>query len=225
MRLSKDTLAVLKNFATINDGIVFRTGNVLRTCDAQKQVLAETTIAENIPSDFAIFDLNRFLSVLGLHDENTEIELTEGNKSVHLKSNRKLTDYRLCDITMIKNAPDKSIAMPTTDVSFTLSAEDLDSILRSASVLGTPHIVVQSDGKKVCIAQVDSKNTSKHSSQIQIAEGTGKKYNMIFKAENLRMIPGSYDVTISFRGVANFKNKDKPIQYWVATEIGSTGEA
>lgn len=225
MKLSKETLGILKNFATINDGLVFRAGNVIRTCDPQKQILAETVIAENIPSDFAIYDLNRFLSVISLHDENTEIELGDNNKSAFLMSGRKKTNYRLCDTTMIKNAPEKTIVMPSVDVSFTLSTTDLDAILRSASVLGSPHVSVTSDGSKIFVAQLDSKNSSAHSSQIEIADGDGKKYNLIFKTENLRMVPGNYEVSISFKGIAHFKNKDKPIQYWVATEVGSTSQA
>lgn len=225
MKFSKDTFTVLKNFASINDGIVFRKGNTLRTCDASKQVLAETTINEDIPSDFAIFDLNRFLSVLSLHDDNTDIELDSTAKSAYLKSNRKKTEYRLCDLSMVKNAPEKSINMPAPDVTFTLTAEDLEATLRSAAVLGAPHIAVKSDGEKIYVAQLDNKNTSAHTSQTEIADGNGKKYTMLFKAENMKMIPGTYDVSISFKGIANFKNKEKNLQYWVATEIGSTGEA
>lgn len=225
MKLSKDTLTVLKNFASINDGIVFRSGNVIRTCDASKQILAESTISETIPSDFAIFDLNRFLSVLSIHDENTEIELGDNNKSAYLVSSRKKTDYRLCDLTMVKNAPEKSITMPSIDVSFVLSEDDLTETLRSAAVLGAPHIAVKSDGQKIYMAQLDNKNTSTHSSQLEVAAGNGKKYTMLFKTENLRMIPGQYEVSISFKGIANFKHKQKQIQYWVATEIGSSSEA
>jgi len=224
MKLSKETLSVLKNFASINDGIVFRSGNILRTCDTQKQIMAETKISETIPSNFAIYDLNRFLSVLSLHDENTEIELDENNKAANLKSGRKRTSYRLCAIEMIKNAPEKTIAMPSVDVSFLLTTSDLDQILKSAAVLGSPHIAVRSDGTKICVAQLDSKNSSAHSSELEVADGDGKKYNMLFKTENLRMIPGSYNVSISFRGIASFKHTEKSIQYWVATEIGSTNE-
>ena len=225
MKLSKSTLVVLKNFASINDGIVFRSGNLLRTCDAQKQVLAEATIEETIPSEFGIHDLNKFLSVLSLYGESAEIELGENNKSAYLISARQRTDYRLCDASMVKNAPEKSITMPSVDVSFTLSPEDLDSTLKYSSVLGTPHISISSDGSKVYMSVIDSKNTSAHTSQLELCNGTGKKYNMLFKTENLKMLPGEYDVSISFKGIANFKNKTSPIQYWVATELGSSGEA
>ena len=224
MKLSKETLSVLKNFASINDGIVFRSGNTLRTCDPLKQIMAETQIAETIPSNFAIYDLNRFLSVLSLHDESTEIELDENNKAANLKSGRKKTSYKLCAIEMIKNSPDKTIVMPSVDVSFTLSSDDLDAVMKSAAVLGSPHIAVKSDGAKIVVAQLDNKDSSSHSSELEIAEGDGKKYNMVFKTEHLRMIPGSYTVSISFRGIASFKHTEKPIQYWIATDVGSTKE-
>lgn len=227
MKLSKDTLTVLKNFASINDGIMFRKGNVLRTCDAQKQVLAETTIAETIDEDFGIYDLNKFLAVLGLHRDNSQLQIDTATKSAVINDNtgRSKITYRICDATMIKNASDKSVKMPDPEVSFTLKQEDLEFILRSASVLGTPHIAVTSDGEKVSVAALDDKNTSTHTNQLEVGTGNGKKYKMLFKTENMKMIPGEYQVSISFKGIAHFKNTTSPLQYWVATELGSTSEA
>ena len=224
MKLSNETLSVLKNFGNINQGIQFKKGKVLKTVSSHKNILAEVTINEDVPSDFAIYDLNRFLSVLSLHDESTEIELDENNKAANLKSGRKKTSYKLCAIEMIKNSPDKTIVMPSVDVSFTLSSDDLDAVMKSAAVLGSPHIAVKSDGAKIVVAQLDNKDSSSHSSELEIAEGDGKKYNMVFKTEHLRMIPGSYTVSISFRGIASFKHTEKSIQYWIATEAGSTKE-
>ena len=226
MKLSKDTLTVLKNFASINDGIMFRKGNVLRTCDAQKQVLAETTITETIDEDFGIYDLNKFLAVLGLHQDNSQLQIDTATKSAVINDNtgRSKITYRICDATMIKNASDKSVKMPDAEVTFTLKQADLEFILRSSSVLGTPHIAVTSDGEKVSVAALDDKNTSTHTNQLEVAPGNGKKYKMLFKTENMKMIPGEYEVSISFKGIAHFKNTTKPLQYWVATELGSTNE-
>ena len=226
MKLSKDTLSVLKNFASINDGIMFRKGNVLRTCDAQKQVLAETTITETIDEDFGIYDLNKFLAVLGLHQDNSQLNIDTATKSAVINdtTGRSKITYRICDATMIKNASDKSVKMPDPEVTFTLKQEDLEFILRSSSILGTPHIAVTSDGQKVSVTAFDDKNTSTHSNQLEVSEGNGKKYKMLFKTENMKMIPDSYEVSISFKGIAHFKNTTKPLQYWVATELGSTNE-
>jgi hypothetical protein len=226
MKLSKDTLTVLKNFASINDGIMFRKGSVLRTCDASKQVLAETTIPEAINEDFGIYDLNKFLAVLSLHQDNSQLEINTVTKSAVINdtSGRSKINYRICDATMIKNASDKSVKMPEPEVKFTLKQEDLEFILRSASVLGTPHIAVISDGSKISVTALDDKNTSTHSNELEVAPGNEKKYKMLFKTENMKMIPGSYEVSISFKGIAHFRNLTKPLQYWVATELGSTSE-
>ena len=226
MKLSKDTLSVLKNFASINDGIMFRKGNVLRTCDAQKQVLAETTITETIDEDFGIYDLNKFLAVLGLHQDNSQLNIDTATKSAVINDNtgRSKITYRICDATMIKNASDKSVKMPDPEVTFTLKQEDLEFILRSSSILGTPHISVTSDGSKIFVSALDDKNTSTHSNELDVGAGNGKKYKMLFKTENMKMIPGSYEVSISFKGIAHFKNTTKPLLYWVATELGSTNE-
>ena len=224
MKLSKETLDLLKNFASINDGIVFRKGKTLRTCDATKQVLAETTINEEIPSEFGIFDLNRFLSAMSLHDGNCTLEIDD--KSINVTSDRMTTNYRVCDVTMVKNAPEKSIVMPTSDVQFTLDQKDFEKIQRASSVLATPHISINSDGSKIFVTELDNKNTSTHTNRIEIGvNSSGKKYNMLFKTENLKMIPGTYEITISFKGLATFKNTSKSLQYWVATEVGSSGEA
>lgn len=226
MKLSKDTLSVLKNFASINDGIMFRKGNVLRTCDAQKQVLAETTISETIDEDFGIYDLNKFLAVLGLHQDNSQLQIDAATKSAVINdtTGRSKITYRICDSSMIKNVSDKSVKMPEPEVSFTLKQEDLEFILRSSAVLGTPHIAVISDGEKVFVAALDDKNTSTHTNQLEVGTGNGKKYKMLFKTENMKMITGEYQVSISFKGIAHFKNTTKPLQYWIATELGSTSE-
>jgi hypothetical protein len=226
MKLSKDTLTVLKNFASINDGIMFRKGSVLRTCDASKQVLAETTIAETIDEDFGIYDLNKFLAVLGLHQDNSQLQIDTATKSAIINdtSGRSKITYRICDATMIKNASDKSVKMPDPEVTFAISQADLEFIMRSASTLATPHITVTSDGSKIFVSALDDKNTSTHSNQLDVGAGNGKKYKMLFKTENLKMIPGSYEISISFKGIAHFKNLTKPLQYWVATELGSTSE-
>ena len=125
---------------------------------------------------------------------------------------------------MIKNAIDKSVKMPEPEVKFTMKQEDLEFSIRASSVLGTPHISVTSDGNKVFVSALDDKNTATHSNELDVAPGNGKKYKMLFKTENMKMIPGEYEVSISFKGIAHFKNTTKPLQYWVATELGSTNE-
>jgi hypothetical protein len=116
--------------------------------------------------------------------------------------------------------------MPSAEISFTLSSEDFDWVLRAASVLSSPHIAIESDGEKVTIVTLDLQNDSAHTDALEIANGTGNKYKMIFKTENLtKVLPGAYDVSISSKGVSHFKNKNLPLQYYISTEAGSKFEA
>ena len=79
MKLSNDTLNVLKNFASINQSIMFKKGKTIKTVSGGKNVLAEATITEEIPADFGVYNLNEFLSVLSLHKEDATLDFDNEN--------------------------------------------------------------------------------------------------------------------------------------------------
>jgi hypothetical protein len=123
---------------------------------------------------------------------------------------------------MIVVPPEKEITLPSVDCSFTLTAEDYESVMKSANVLSSPHIGVVSDGEQVELQAFDAQDDSAHTFSIGVGEGNGKKYKIVFKAENIKLIPGSYDVEISFKGIAHFTNTKEDIQYWIAFEAKET---
>ena len=216
MKLTKDTLDVLKNFASINSGIEFKKGNTIRTMSSGKTVLAKATLKDEFPQDFCVYDLNQFLSVHSMFD-NTEIEFDD--KNVIFKSGtKKSTKYRKTAKEMIVTAPDKELSLPSVDITFTLTKEDFADLLKSASILQSPHIAVESQGDKIVLTTFNAKDDSAHTNSIEVGDGNGKKFKMVFLTDNLKMIPGAYDVEISAKGLATFKNKSVDIQYWVATE-------
>lgn len=223
MKLSDNTLTLLKNFATINQGIMFKKGKTLRTVSSQKNVMAEATINEEIPTDFGVYDLNNFLSVLSLHKDDPVLDFQDNNVLISGLQGRSKIKYRFCAPHMIVAAPDKAIAMPDPEVSFSLSQEDFDWILKAASVLSSPFIAVESDGSKLSVTTFDPQNDSAHTESLEIASND-KKFKMLFKVENLKMVSGSYDVKISSKGISNFKHKTLNLQYWIATETGSKYE-
>lgn len=221
MKLSVDTLSVLKNFASINQGIMFKKGKVLRTVSPHKNVMAEATVSDEFPTDFGVYDLNNFLSVLSLHKEEPTIDFQDNNVLISGLQGRSKIKYRFCAPHMIVVAPEKAIAMPDPEISFELKAEDLEWIMKAASVLSSPCITIDSDGTKVFVSTYDPTNDSAHTDSLEICNGTGTKYKMVFKLENLKMLPGSYDVKISSKGISNFKHKTLNVQYWIATETDS----
>jgi len=223
MKLSNETLSVLKNFGVINQGIFFKKGKTLKTVSPHKNILAEVTIAEEVPSDFGVYDLNNFLSVVSLHKDDPSFEFDDKHVLIVGNKGRSKIKYRFCEPTMITLPPDKTINMPDTEISFDLSSEDFDWILRAASVLSSPHVAVDSDGKTVNVVCLDLQNDAAHTDSLEIAKGNGDKYRMVFKTENLaKLLPGSYTVSISSKGISLFENKSVKLRYWVTTESGST---
>lgn len=219
MKLSNETLAVLKNFSAINQGIQFKKGTKLTTVSAGKTVLAQATLKDEFPQDFCVYDLNQFLSVHSLHKDS---ELSFDDSNVIFKSGRSSTKYRKTAKEMIVTPPEKEISLPSVDVSFTLTEEDYANIMKVASVLGSPHIAVESDGEFVQLAAFDSLDDSAHTNSIQVGQGDGKKYKIVFKTENIKLIPGSYSAEISFKGIGHFKNTKDAIEYWIAFEAKET---
>ena len=219
MKLSNETLTVLKNFSSINQGIQFKQGTKLTTVSAGKTVLAQANLKDIFPQDFCVYDLNQFLSVHSLHKDS---DLSFDDSNVIFKSGRNSTKYRKTAKEMIVTPPEKEITLPSVDVSFNLSEEDYNNIMKVSSVLSSPHIAVESDGDAVQLVAFDALDNSAHTNSIQVGEGNGKKYKIVFKTENIKMIPGSYVVEISFKGIGHFKNTKDDIQYWIAFEAKET---
>lgn len=215
MKLEAKTVQVLKNFSTINPSMLFKPGNVLATVSPTRSVLAKARIGQQFEKQFAIYDLSRFLSVMSLF-ENPDIELNE--QSATIRSNDRELDYRYADPSTIIAPPDKDLNLPSDDVSFTLTAANLADIQRALSALGMPEIAVVGDRKKMWLQVTDSKNSQGDSYKITLGTTT-KKFKLVFKAENLKLIPQDYTVRITSKGISHFKGSSVvDVDYWITLE-------
>jgi hypothetical protein len=123
---------------------------------------------------------------------------------------------------MIVTPPEKALTMPDAEISITLNEDIFNKVLRTASVLASPQVAVESDGTTVNISTLDTSNDSAHTNTIEVGTGNGSKYSIVFKTENIKLISGSYNVKISFKGIGHFKNTKDDIQYWIAFEAKET---
>lgn len=222
MKLSSETLTILKNFGLINQGIHFKPGNVIRTISVHKNILAQAEISENFPTEFGIYDLNNFLSVVSLHKDEPVFEFDNHHVLVVGNNGRSKIKYRFCDPSMIVTPPTHDIEMPLPEISFQLTSEDFSWVLKAAAVLSSPQVAVESDGDKIYIVTIDVSNDSAHTDSLEITQGNGSTFKMIFRTENLvKLLSGGYDVSISSQGLAHFKNIKNNLQYFVAIEKGS----
>ena len=216
MKLESKTIQILKNFSSINPSIQFNPGTALSTISPMKTVVAKATMAETIPSSFAIYDLSKFLGVLSLFESP---ELIIGERSMDISGGSQKVSYTFADPKLIVTPNDKEIKMPPAEIQFRLTGDDLSKVLKAMGVLQLPEISVTGDGQSMYIEAIDSKNPSSDTYKVRLAD-TELSFKMIFKAENIKIMSGDYDVQISSQGIAYFKGTD--VEYWIATEASST---
>lgn len=217
MRLSSETLTILKNFSTINAGILFEEGNSLSTVSPTKTVLAKAVLKDDFPQEFGIYDLNNFLSVISLGKEAAELEFDAAHVIVKSLGGRSKIKYRFTDKTMIVTPPKKKIILESVDITFVLTAEDYDWITKTANILQSPNIAFEGDGDILKMTSFDSSNDSAHVNSVEIGN-TDSTFKYTFKTENLKLIPGAYAVEISKKGVSHFFNEKDSVEYWIAME-------
>jgi hypothetical protein len=225
MKLSDSTIAVLKNFGNINSGLFLNKGKTLSTVSAHKNILAKATIPDEITNEFGIYDLNEFLSVISLYKNDLDVQFDSKNLVISGMKGRSKMTYRTCEKTMIVSPPEKELQMPDAEITITLTETDFKWINDTANVLGSPQLAIQSDGTNVNIVTFDSSNDAAHTQTLDLDIKSTGKYRMIFKTENIqKVLSGPYDVKVSSKGIAHFKNTKFPIEYFITTEVGSTFE-
>jgi len=220
MKLSDNTLTILKNFAGINNSILVKKGNKLRTISVAKNILAEAEITpEEFPRDFAIYDLNQFLNFLSL-DKDPELDFSK-ESYLTIREGRSLSEYFYADPAVIISPPEKEITLPSEDVHFQLDSFSLDKLLKAAAVTQSPDLSVIGNGKKVEIVVRDKKNDTSHKVGIEVGD-TDNKFTFNFKVENIKIIRGAYDVVVSSKLLSKFTNTNFELKYYIALEPDST---
>ena len=221
MKLSEKTLTLLKNFSNINQSILFKQGSSLRTISVMKNILAEATIDEDLPTDFGIYDLGQFLNGLALH---TRPELDFQNEGyVYIKEGRMRSKYFFADPKVIVTPPEKEITLPSEDVNFTLSTDQLDKLLKAAGIYQLPDLTVVGRNGVVKIQVRDRKNDTSNDFAITVGE-TDESFEFNFKVENIKILPGTYDVVVSKKLLSRFTSQNYNLKYYIALEPDSTFE-
>jgi len=219
MKLSDKTLTLLKNFSNINQSILFKEGKSLRTISVMKNILAEATIDEELPKDFGIYDLNQFLNGLGLHQSPQLDFANEGY--VVIREGKTRSKYFFADPNVIITPPDKAIQLPTEDVCFELNTQQLDKLLKAAAVYQLPDLSAVGEGGVVKLVVRDKKNETSNDFSVVVGE-TNDKFVFNFKVENVKILPGTYEVVVSQKLLSRFTSKDCDLKYYIALEPDST---
>ena len=222
MKVSERTTNLLKNYASINQSIEFREGNILKTVSPLNTILASVEIEEEFPQTFPIYELNRFLGTLSLFN-NPELNFMDNG--VNISDDNHKAIYRYCgSSSMFQTPPDKDITFPDAEINFKLSQDQFKKTINAANTLGLPEIVVEGDGSEIMFVVSDTGNPSSDRFSTKVGT-TDKTFCMIFKTENLnKIMEGTYDVSLSSKRISHFKREGDSLQYWIALEQNSTFE-
>ena len=219
MNLCDNTLGILKNFAGINNSILVKEGNQLRTMSVAKNILAEAQIDEEFPREFGIYDLNQFLNGLSLH-QDPDLDF-ENDSYLNIREGKRRAKYFFADPQVIISPPEKEITLPSEDVHFQLESTALDKLLKAAAVYQLPDFSVIGEAGVVKLVVRDKKNDTSNSYSVVVGE-TDKEFTFNFKVENIKIIPGSYDVVVSSKLLSQFSNSQYNLKYFIALEPDST---
>ena len=220
MKLSSDTINLLKNFSDINPNILVKEGNKLSTISTMKNILAEADISESFDQEFAIYDLPEFLRSIDLFAK-PKLEFNGGsNVMIADENSKQKIKYFFADKSVI-TAPSKSITMPESFVSFTLKKEMFEKLMKGVTTLNLPDVSVVGDGKNITLRASDRKNNTSNTYSVDVGE-SDKKFEAHYKAENFKLVTDDYDVAISSQKISHFTNRSRPVQYWIALEPDST---
>jgi len=217
MKLSTETISVLKNFSTINANLMVKAGSSLSTMSAMKNIVAKADVAEEFTTPFAIYDLNEFLSALSLFGK-PDLEFNDDFVTITEEGTSKSLKYWFSDPSVV-TTPSKEISMPSTELTFPLSSDTLNEITKAAAVIGVPDMALA--GGKLMVT--DKKNSTANAYETSLDVGdVSADYKFWFKVENLKLIPGAYDVEVSSKKISHFTHTKLGVQYWIALEPESS---
>ena len=213
MKLSDTTISVLKNYSSINQNLKIGAGNNLVTMSAMKNIVAQSKVEESFEKDVAIYDLNEFLAAMSLFD-SPELDFEDEYLMMGNEGRTSSLKYWYSDPSVVTTVT-KDIEMPSTEVTFTLSSDELSHITKAAAVIGAPDMVLENGSLKV----TDKKNQTANAFSMDVAQDVKHlNYAFWFKVENLKLMPGTYDVSVSSKKISHFKNTNVDIEYYIALE-------
>ena len=219
MKLSDKTISLLKNFSSINQSILFKEGSKLRTISVMKNILAEATVSEDFSKDFGVYDLNQFLNGLSLYN-NPELDFRNDGYVV-IKEGKSRSKYFFADPNVIVSPPDKDISLPSEDVYFEVSTDQLDKLLKASSIYQSPDLSAIGENGVIKLVVRDKKNDTSNDYSVIVGE-TDSEFCFNFKVENIKILPGTYEVVVSQKLLSRFTAKNSDLTYYIAMEPDST---
>lgn len=218
MKLSENTLNILKSFHTINQSILIRPGNRIRTIAPTKTIMSRVDITESFDREFAIYDLGKLLGLIGMFDDP---DLSFDEDAITIKDGKNSVRYVYASPETIVSAPDKNVELPSVDASAKVTPEDLSRVQKAAGVMGVQDITIRGADGVLTIEAHDKKNQTSNKFVLEVGQTTAE-FNADFKLDNIKLIPDTYEISISSKMIALFEGENVGASYWLACESTSS---
>ena len=234
--LTRQTQAILKNFATINSSILFRKGSKIKTISVGENAVAEYECEEDFPKDFGIYDLSQFLQGLELFfntnkdksantvnfiepilefDNDSFVTIHGGGKAAAYTARYFFSSPEIT----LKAAPEKDINFPSADMEFIINQDDLESLMRASNIYKLPDLRFKSDEDgciKIEVCDREDPTCNVYAQRIK-GHATGS-YELYMKMDNVRVHSGGYNVRVSKNLITEWKHKGLDLRYYIALE-------
>ena len=220
MKISDNTIGILRNFSDINANILFKPGKTLSTMSTMKNIMAQADVEEEFESEFGVYDLPEFLRAIDSFQQPVLKFNGTANLKIQDEKSTLSARYAFADKSTLRY-PSKQISMPDKTVTFSLKNSDYESVKKLYTNLSLPDIAFKGENGKIKLVALDKKNSNSNESSVVVGE-TDLEFTAYIKAENMKIIPGEYDVALSKAKIAHFINKKVKVQYWIALEADST---
>jgi hypothetical protein len=220
MKLSKQTIDILKNFSGINSNLHIVPGQNQVTVSPMKNIMVEVEFEEEFPVEFAIWDLSKFLGVLSLFDE-PELEFNE--KHVNISSGSTDVVYHYAERKLVKGCrPDREFNMPETVIHFNMSNREFVELQRASSVLRLPDLCITDNNGSIDLISLDKNDPTSNKYSISVSDDApDASFKMYLKSEYLKLLPGDYSVAISDKVVSRLVHSDINLTYYIALDSDS----
>jgi len=221
MKLSEDTLNLLKNYANINSNLYIEAGsNEVKTWTVTKNIFAKSTIEETFPVTLPIYDLSELLNVIDIFKDEADIEF--GEDSLIVGNGKSKVKYQYSDASML-SYPTKNINLPAPNATISLSKEDVTNIITVSSKLSAPDLSFKSVDGKIVATVFDLKGATGNTYTIELCDYTGDfNFDIHLKTDNLKVIPKDYTVSLYNEAakapLVHFKSTDEKNEYYIAIE-------
>lgn len=216
MKISKNTLDIMRNFASINQNILVQKGNVLQTRTVAKNMFVTAKVDTDFPQEFGIYNTSTLLGVLSMFSD-PDVEFHD--KSLTISQGKNKVQYLFASPDVL-DYPDKAINMPPVDAEFVLEEENLKSILKAGAVLSSTDLKISGDGTTITCTAMDPKNVSANTFSVEVGE-TDRTFNVFIKLDQLKMVVGKYTVGLSSKKITRFVNMGVDYTIFIANTSDS----